>query len=98
MSGAPAASGTFRLLYFSAPWCQPCRALGPAVARLDVPGLTVEKHDVSQEQAEAARWQVQSVPTLLLVDANDFPVAQADASVGASRLEGWVRAAMGRAK
>ena len=57
------------LVDFFATWCGPCKAISPIVESLgkEMPGQArVLKVDVDKNQALAAQYQVQSVPTLLL--------------------------------
>jgi len=58
------------LVDFSATWCGPCRKLEPIVHELagDYAGrLKVVKVDVDRAPASAARFNVLSVPTVLIV-------------------------------
>src|SRR5215467_27798 len=51
-----------------APWCGPCRALGPIVedlAREFAGRAKVTKLDIDQNPETAARYNVRSIPTLL---------------------------------
>lgn len=51
-----------------AAWCGPCRVLGPIVDRLAEAyegRVTFAKLDVDQNQATAARFNVQTIPSLL---------------------------------
>lgn len=58
-----------KLMYFSAPWCGPCRMFGPVMERIQASGIPVEKVNVDNAPAVAAAYNVRSVPTTILVDA-----------------------------
>lgn len=62
-------SNALVLIDFSAGWCGPCQMLAPILKEVkDEMGdqLTIIKIDVDKNQAVAARFQVQGVPTLIL--------------------------------
>ncbi len=53
---------------FWAEWCPPCKALAPTLEHLaeEYAGrATIAKVDIDKEAGLAARFQVQSIPTLL---------------------------------
>ncbi|WP_448501314.1 tetratricopeptide repeat protein [Sphingomonas sp.] len=56
------------LLYFTASWCGPCKALGPVIDKVAgeyaARGVTLAKLDVDANQFIAAQFQVRSVPTV----------------------------------
>jgi thioredoxin 1 len=55
------------LVDFYADWCGPCKMLEPVVERIAAETeATVAKVDVDSQQALAAQYQVQGVPTLYL--------------------------------
>jgi thioredoxin 1 len=66
---AAVASGV-TLVDFWAPWCGPCRMQGPIVEKLaEEMGdqAKICKMNVDEEQETAAKFMVQSIPTLLLL-------------------------------
>lgn len=51
---------------FWATWCGPCMRQGPIVEELAGEGYSVGKVDVDQEPALAQKFQVMSIPTLII--------------------------------
>jgi thioredoxin 1 len=53
---------------FWAPWCGPCRVVGPVVEEIakEQPDLKVLKLNIDDNQQTAAQLQVLSIPTLIL--------------------------------
>jgi len=55
-----------QVLYFSAPWCGPCRAFRPVIESLQSE-ISITFYDVDSSPQEAAQYNVRSVPTVIVV-------------------------------
>ncbi|MFJ2473808.1 thioredoxin [Streptomyces sp. NPDC087659] len=80
-----------------ATWCGPCRTVGPAleqVARELAGRIKLVKVDVDQAPRIAQKFQVQAVPTLILMDRGEVIARQAGAAP-APALRQWVEQALG---
>ena len=56
------------LVDFWAPWCGPCRVIAPSLEEIaeENDDLRIVKLNVDDNQVTAARYQVMSIPTLIL--------------------------------
>ena len=80
------------LVDFWAPWCVPCKKMEPALEDLATRHsgrLTVATLNVDEEPACAGRYDVLSLPTLMLFKGGE-PVARLAGAVKAARLEAAV--------
>jgi len=57
------------ILDFWAPWCAPCRMLGPTMDEIakERPDIRVGKVNVDEEHELAAKYRIFSIPTLLVL-------------------------------
>jgi len=56
-----------QLFYFSAGWCQPCKAFGPVMDQV-AKTIPVKKINVDYEPEVITRFGVTSIPTVILVE------------------------------
>ena len=56
------------LVDFWAPWCGPCRVIAPSLEEIDAErdDLRVVKLNVDDNQQTAAKYEVMSIPTLIV--------------------------------
>ena len=55
-----------KILYFSAPWCGPCKQFGPVMEQVGQ-SVRVEKVDVDKLPDLAQAYNVRSVPTVVIL-------------------------------
>ena len=54
-------------LYFSAPWCQPCKMLSPVMEQVSNT-IPVNKINVDEQPDFAQKYGIRSVPTVVLLE------------------------------
>ena len=75
------------LVDFWAPWCGPCRVIAPSLEEIaeEKDNLRIVKLNVDDNQETAARYQVMSIPTLILFKGGE-PAHQIIGAMPKSRL------------
>ena len=76
-----------KILRFTASWCQPCKGLEMNLnsAKIVMP---IEVIDIDENEDFAMKWQVRSVPTLLMLD-GETEVKRITGILSTKQLEEW---------
>jgi thioredoxin-like negative regulator of GroEL len=68
----PNSASTLNILFFTASWCEPCRAVQPILekfAHKNKKDVKLVIMDFDRAKAEVASWDVQEVPVVIVVSA-----------------------------
>ena len=60
-----------KILYFTASWCGPCKMMASTVTEAIGGGMNITKIDVDEDQDMSTKYNVRSVPTMVLVNQNN---------------------------
>lgn len=57
-----------KILYFTAAWCGPCKAMAPVISEALGEGLLITKVDVDSNPDLTLQYNIKSVPTFVVVE------------------------------
>jgi|TARA_Y100000389_G_C17040653_1_gene307974 thioredoxin-like negative regulator of GroEL len=75
-----------KIYYFSAPWCGPCKMLGPV---MDKSGLPFQKINVDSDSTLSAKYGIRNVPTLVKVDASGNEISRLVGNNPLDKIKNW---------
>ena len=81
------------LVDFWAPWCGPCRMLGPVLDELESESngaWKLAKVNVDNHQREAAQYQVRSIPSVKLIK-NGSIIAEFTGAAPKEQIASWLK-------
>lgn len=85
------------LVDFHAEWCGPCKAMAPALEEVSqqmAGKVKVVKVDVDANPEITAKYQIQAMPTLIMLRDGEVIGRHTGALVQKSKLEAWVNSAI----
>lgn len=82
-------------LYFTAPWCAPCKTLGTIMA--EVTNVPVQKIDVDLSQEEATKYGVFSVPTVIILKGDGSEAGRFSGARDAGFVQRFIQSVVGPA-
>jgi thioredoxin 1 len=77
------------IIYFSAPWCSPCKVLGPVIDSLIGEGMNIKKVNCDYDTILTQKYNVKSIPTLVLTDLNGSELGRKVGTQSREDLLSW---------
>tara|TARA_Y100000389_G_scaffold112602_1_gene109626 strand:+ start:219 stop:476 length:258 start_codon:yes stop_codon:yes gene_type:complete len=65
------------ILYFSAPWCGPCKVMSPLMEQMEKKGqIKMKKINVDYDASTVQKYGIRSVPTMVLTDLDGTEISR----------------------
>jgi thioredoxin 1 len=76
-----------KFIYFSAPWCGPCKTLSPIMDQVAQDGISLQKVNVDNEPEISQQYNIRNIPTVVLVNASGTEVTR---TVGVQSKQAYI--------
>jgi thioredoxin 1 len=78
------------ILYFSAPWCGPCKVMSPLIEQMDKQGkIKVKKINVDYDASMPQKYNIKSVPTMVLTDLDGNEINRKVGQMSEQQILDW---------
>lgn len=83
----------YRLILFTANWCDQCKIIKPVFDNLKNEYYTIiefEEIDVDSNNEEVVKYNVQSIPIMILVDNNNMEIDRKNGMIKKTDIKKWI--------
>ena len=78
------------ILYFSAPWCGPCKVMTPLIEQMGKQGrIKVRKVNVDYDAQLPQQYNIKSVPTMALTDLDGKEISRKVGQLSEQQILDW---------
>ena len=78
------------ILYFSAPWCGPCKVMSPLIEQMGKQGrIKVKKVNVDYDAQLPQQYNIKSVPTMVLTDLDGNEISRKVGQLSEQQILDW---------
>tara|TARA_R110000744_G_scaffold278149_2_gene390428 strand:+ start:871 stop:1128 length:258 start_codon:yes stop_codon:yes gene_type:complete len=78
------------ILYFSAPWCGPCKVMTPLIEQMGKQGrIKVKKINVDYDAQLPQQYNIKSVPTMVLTDLDGTEISRKVGQLSEQQILDW---------
>ena len=78
------------ILYFSAPWCGPCKVMSPLMEQMAKQGkIKMKKVNVDYDASLSQQYNIKSIPTMVLTDLDGNEINRKTGLMSEQQILNW---------